>query len=458
MKKFAVGAAALLLLSATVMPPAVKASANSAPAYWEGSPAQGVFTADPACPVRVLHETLTIRLEELPEMSYPSAEAFAEYRSSVTAAYTFYNPTASDLTARLFFPFGRRPDFARDEGAEGYFDDAARYDVRVGEDAVPRRIRYTYSSGFSDFDLSDISRLHDDKKRDGIWTEEAICRTHVFDVGAENEETLVKLTLSYNPARTAILARSASSWGVENGDLTLYLSSEDPSFISFGNPPEVRSAEAVKEEVVWEVAAGIPLSFRTEDAPFGEFAEALRPAQVEEVDWFHALADCMEDRASRYGVIVSGELSEGELARWYDYTLGFPAGETVSNAVTAPFYPDYITSSRYRYAYLLSPARLWADFGELEINVLTDFEIEDFSLQMEKTENGYYGKRQGLPLEEFTFSVYGGGIQEEAPPLLLYFVYFLLGVYVLRLPAALIALPVAFAVRAVGRRKARRKK
>lgn len=67
-------------------------------------------------------------------------------------------------------------------------------------------------------------------------------------------------------------------------------------------------------------------------------------------------------------------------------------------------------SPKYSYTYLLSPARNWADFGSLDIEVITPREapymIEN-SLGLSKNGENRYGARlDGLPKSELTFTLY----------------------------------------------------
>ena len=61
----------------------------------------------------------------------------------------------------------------------------------------------------------------------------------------------------------------------------------------------------------------------------------------------------------------------------------------------------------YTYNYLLSPAKTWADFGNLDIIVNTPYYMTesggDFSF--EKTETGYQTSLDGLPEGELTFTL-----------------------------------------------------
>ena len=93
--------------------------------------------------------------------------------------------------------------------------------------------------------------------------------------------------------------------------------------------------------------------------------------------------------------------------RWYEYTLTLEPGQTLTNTVIAPLYPAIdagYTPSIYTYTYLLSPAKTWAQFGELKIVVNTPYYMTENNqgsfLRTEKGADpaGSAGKRADLHL------------------------------------------------------------
>ena len=95
--------------------------------------------------------------------------------------------------------------------------------------------------------------------------------------------------------------------------------------------------------------------------------------------------------------------------RWYEYTLTLEPGQTLTNTVTAPLYPAIdagYTPSIHTYTYLLSPAKTWAQFGELKIVVNTPyFMTENNQGGFLRTEKGYELTLPGLPEKELTFTL-----------------------------------------------------
>ena len=140
---------------------------------------------------------------------------------------------------------------------------------------------------------------------------------------------------------------------------------------------------------------------------FGEYDNS---SGISEVDWYNAqvaFLNAGSEEWQRGGIYT--EKSAFSLMRWYEYTLTLEPGQTLTNTVTAPLYPAIdagYTPSIYSYTYLLSPAKTWAQFGELKIVVNTPYYMtENNQGSFSKTEKGYELTLPGLPEEELTFTL-----------------------------------------------------
>ena len=402
-----------------------EASANSAPPYWEGTTAAGAIVSGKQCPVEVEHEKLTLNIPRLPAQRYSSQEEFEKYDASVTAEYTFYNPTDMAVKMDLLFPFGRRPSYAfagYDATADksSYYDDTARYQIKVNGGEVERSLRYTYQ-GYS-FSVDSMYLLSDEKREDDFFSPDLPVTEYRYtvDFPKKKDSGVAQFVLRYNPARTRILCAHYRTDELKNGDLHLYLYADKDSnavltFSAAGAAPQILST-AVKEDGYswesdeWKKIEGAALrELSVETTTFADYIEAARPAEIGEVDFYNGALDRLTSFSySRNGLISFAPewLRAEEFMRWYAYSLEIGAGERLVNQVTAPLYPaiDYRTCA---YEYLLSPAQKWADFGTLEIVIDTPLEIENASLGFTKTESGYTLIREGLPLGELTFEIEG---------------------------------------------------
>ena len=75
-----------------LLPRAFLALANSADRYWHSESESAGVLHRGDCPLEVTHEKLTFDIPSFPDY-FSGEEEFEKYDSSVTAEYTFFNPT-----------------------------------------------------------------------------------------------------------------------------------------------------------------------------------------------------------------------------------------------------------------------------------------------------------------------------------------------------------------------------
>ena len=126
-----------------------------------------------------------------------------------------------------------------------------------------------------------------------------------------------------------------------------------------------------------------------------------------ESDWYNAQVELLRLSSETWGNgLTQIEERDFSLMRWYEYTLTLAP---LKNAVTAPLYPAIYagyTPSLYSYTYLLSPAKTWAQFGELEVVVKTPYYMTESGIDgFTKTDGGYALTLPGLPESELTFTL-----------------------------------------------------
>ena len=431
MKKMTVasGILAALILAGTVGQTVhITASANSAPPYWEGTTGTGAIVTGEQCPIEVERERLTLNIPTLPQTSYASPEEFSLYTANVKAEYTFYNPTDMDVEMTLAFPFGRRPEYSNAyyDGDAGltYYDDTARYEITADGDTIQRELRHTYQ--YYSFNVSSMYSMADEKKEDDFFKCDTPVAQYHYTVSLPKnvDSGIAEFELQYNPTRTKILCRHYRAEEVVNGNLHLFLYADKEnnatlSFTAVGETPVILSTAVKKGGYTWESETWKEIEGASVDKQsvtemtFSQYVDASRPAGISEVDFYNGFYELLISyvNSSYYGArsffnVEPKQLSMSDFMRWYTYKLTIPAGQRLKNSVTAPLYPT-INNQKCEYEYLLSPAQKWADFGELDIIINTEFEISDASLEFIKTESGYSLHREGLPLGELTFTIGG---------------------------------------------------
>ncbi|MCD7843722.1 MAG: hypothetical protein LUG17_03760 [Clostridiales bacterium] len=403
------------------------ALANSAQTYWEGTSSTGVITTDGDCPIVVESETLTFNIREFPE-DYSSVSDYLAYSGSVTAEYTFYNPSDSTITVRLVFPFGTRPDYAFfDTDDSSRLDvDTEKYDITINGETIDKRIRHTITQSGVDFDTdTDLSRLRDGYAEDSFYSPELTVTKYTYSVEDFDGEYISGIAAivipSDNPGAKFMLTNQRATASVSGGvRAAASVYSEQVVLYVFG------SAESIPEITLYEnstctIEAGGTVTLQSvETTTFLDFAMADHDESsgVSETDWYNAVVDRLYISEVPYadsencGLIDYYEYSAdiySYLMRWYEYDMTIAPGERVVNTVTAPLYPDINENydpAKYTYTYLLSPAALWADFGTLDIEMSTPFYILECSIDgFEKTDSGYAVSLSSLPDGELEFTL-----------------------------------------------------
>lgn len=397
------------------------ACANSGPPFWSGATGSGIYTDN--CPIEVRGETLTFDVREYPSPYYESEEDYLAYEGKVTAEYTFVNPTDEEISAALYFPFGTLPDYVWSEYTGNMFryaDDTGKYGITA--DGVPLEVsvRHTYPSelyvGF-DF-VTESGKLLDDCKTYGFYTPQTPVYAYTYamkevDAAAENacaftdiatDGSDMRILCDYRIRNIAEGHTEVGFYAESGREITVYAVgkpfAEDLRWKFYRNGFDKEKGECGGSAVLTGTAettfAELLLSCRAEDSA------------VSEVDYYNAMVDYWIGDNTVVYFSASDDYLSKNLMRWYAYALTFAPGQTIVNTVTAPVYPTVGFDTdpfTYEYVYLVSPAAGWADFRDLEINILTDDYLLYDTQGFTKTEQGYRAYFATLPEGELIFTL-----------------------------------------------------
>ena len=413
---------ALCLLLA--MAPAV--DANSAPTSWEGAEGTGAMILDKDCPIEVVGEVLTFDIQQFPEEYYSTVSTFDDYSATVTAEYTFHNPTDSDVTATLLFPYGLMPDYVNvyaEETGQLIDEIESQCGVWIDGEAVEVIRRASLHESGTSFETKEVERLHNGFLEHDFYHPDMTVIKYTYYVTGVDHETYDAADwgtqIRNDPNIRKIFSRDFDGWGVK-GDYVLVHGGvghrKDPNAFAvyvIGEPMEEIDWKIYENGACEKVIEGNVELAATETMTLLEFTleHWQEKYGISPSDWYNAVVQAMARREFAQGCIESDapmHMAQRTM-RWYQYELTVPAGETVVNTVTAPIYPDINSAwepSIYTYTYLLSPAKGWADFGTLEIRVNTPFHVTQCNLDgFEKTSEGYELHLDGLPDRELEFAM-----------------------------------------------------
>ncbi len=414
----------------------IQASANSAQAFWSGVTASGIVVTGEECPLVVQNEKLVFDLQEFPSNHYISKEEFLKYSSKVTARYTFYNPADYTVQATLMFPFGTTPSYGvtYDENGYYYMPDTQKYGVTVNGESTAVELRHTLSS-YGTFDIEkDIPTLADSYVQDEFYAPTLPVYAYTYKVdGVDTERypgACVYMSLNEDKMKTRAALSPSCMWKdeeqgvalgewVENGKkMTLYVIGEP---LSISPNWKFYQDDRKYTEIYGEISL-----VDTQTSTFEELTFAYYPfmeEQVSKTDWYNAVVDSLNLAAHECRVDYHSLDIRSSLMRWYEYEMEVLPKSTVINEVTAPMYPSIdlrYSSPVFEYTYLLSPAKTWKEFGNLDIEINTPYYLLNDTNGFTKTETGYTLSSDGLLNGELWFSLsveenpkkrkqYGGG-------------------------------------------------
>jgi len=460
----------LLLTALLTMLFSITCFANSGQTSWYGSSNGGSITFDKDCPIVVEKEKLTFDIPEFPKTYYENTEDFLKYSASVTAQYTFVNPTDYEITATLAFPFGSLPSYT-------YFEDFAvdfeKYDVTVNGNKITKKQRHTLFTGYDYFDFEEEGKkLHDGFVKDDFYSPDMPVKVYAYEVniGADLFSAYITTYFSnslIDGSKTKIML--SDSWGHEYKENKVYtgLSVEDKASVylyvigeDIKELPEWKMYEDTSEEN--EITEGSVDLLFTDERTFKDIATMFHleeTTNVTEVDWYNITVDYLNNQAFDeffLGSDLDIKFTPYYFMRWYEYEITIGAGEKLLNTVTAPLYPtinEGYNPAVYEYNYLLSPAKSWADFGKLDIEIITPHHLIKNNLgKFEKDVESYTVSLDKLPNDDLSFTI----CTEENPKKIrepIYIPYEILVIAVIIMAVIIISMLVIIIVLLVKRKK-----
>ena len=410
-----------ILTAAVLSFSVITLSANSAMTRWEGTDRNGAVSAEEDCPLIVEKEVLTFDLAEVPVIQ-PADQHWDTYSGSVTAEYTFYNPSDLDVTAHLVFPFGTMPMYAHFSGETGTeaFRNAEKdhYKISVNGEAIRPVLRHTWQ-GLHPFSLQEDMPLlfedDDDFYRDDLPV--TVCTYSVQDVDPQYTAAAVRAPLSADPSKTrySVFPFNGGTFDDNKTEIQVWADVSTITLVIYGEVPDQEPEWTFYENGQSEkVIEGSMVLTGKESCSFREWAlqSYQKDSEILEQDYVNAYRQMLIQDCVNGNIITEPEstsLPEGRLMRWYAYEIHTGPGERIVNSVTAPMYPDIDEGYKdpvYTYNYLLSPASSWKEFHDLDVYIHTDLKQLRNSLEgFEEVSGGYQAHFDSLPEKELEFDL-----------------------------------------------------
>lgn len=397
------------LAFAAVFSAAMPAKANSAQTRWEGTTSTGItISGNGDSPIVVDSELLTFDITN--EVGPYSSED--RPLNTVTARYTFRNPTDSEITVFAVFPFM--------DGRNGYdygsISDGKFYDITVDGVSANSTVRATYYNRDDEFDLEkEISNVTDEYKTADDWNLSEKVYRYKLQIdndfsGKMPDYSSAYVTFSLPNVKMFcsenVSARNNSYISISYNEATQFI-----EFYTVGEPMDIEQiaggakfASYNYSDRVFKPLGGYSVKVAEQNELTFEdlvYLYHTEDSKISRLDWHNIVFEKYNSQSSRYGNSLSVfNVSSYEIRRWYGYEMKFAPHQTLVNEVKSPLFPGIdkgYEPTVYTYNYLLSPASTWASFKDLTIVVNTPFHILDLKDGWQKTETGYVAHYDTLP-------------------------------------------------------------
>lgn len=355
-----------VLLSLILCMQPLSVYANSGNAYWRGDDGSGVIVTSDDCPLIVEHETLIFDLQQ-----FPDTRELDNYTGSVEAEYTFYNPMNYDISATLAFPIQTKRSYG-----QFHLEDV---NITLNGEEAEKELRHTIF--LNDFEVKkDMERIRNDCIQDDFYREDQIVTKYVYPKSEEN------LTFQKSKDERRLIFINKTGEDIKEDSITIYFPSEEEKVVyCIGKPLDEKASETMT---------------------FKEFVLMDREKEISEVDWYNARVEQLKYK--EWDNHMATQMESIDWISWYVYDMDIKAKERIQNKVKAPMYPSINGFTRpysYEYLYLVSPAKTWAEFHALDIEIHAPYYMTRSSLDYTKTEDGYEISLDELPLSELTFTL-----------------------------------------------------
>jgi len=401
----------------------VSVLANSGPVYWQGYPSAGIMAVEKNSPIKVKREDLVFDFSDWTGSDYTVS-------GRVTAAYKMSNPTEETQPVNMAFPFvGRASSLSAEDVTITADGVTLSYDVYFGNamDSYKGAHGRDGESGFGFEDI--VSSITDKPYRAESFEEKEKGRLYTFHVQPTiDQEVNFAVDFAFDASKTRVLTK---------GFNRMERDKQNTRIASWCRQPKVLEVLVLGEDINFDINAYTDgkLSQRTEllEYRIDKKEAELRPYLLElvrdyrgvkdsgiisDIQIYNLYAQALDNHFTRHmGLCSEDDLrAMGRLERIITlvYTVNFPPKSekevSVSYNTSGTMEGRKTSKPLYSFEYLLNPARNWADFKYLNIEVIPPQAapyIVESSTHLTRGEDGVYkASLEALPEEDLTFTLY----------------------------------------------------
>lgn len=372
-----------------------QAGASVEPAYFEGVTSSEIILLNEQTQVEVEKEKLTFHAEQLPK-----PYATDDYKGTVRAEYTLYNPSSEDGTLHLALPLGNTRNYYYECVNRKVVDE---YVVTADGEDVETRLRHSYLYEYDNPSAENFTYVPEMFHADTPVHNYSY--TVTLPAGYDTEKNwLFCAELYYNPQNTVLLASDIRNIHVENGNELICFWLRDGvttcQFHFAGEDGLVLSSriESWDGEVQLD-NTGIVSTSKTVST-FAEYAGKSPYEEVCDEDW-QRICGVYAEYSPVYG---SSSPCYEELYRYAEYQITVPAGGRVTHTVETPLIPTTRGDKSF-YAYDFDGARAWANYGTLNVEIYAGSAPNECTLNLVSGDGVFTHGRSNLPMGDLRFSL-----------------------------------------------------
>ncbi|MDE7087773.1 MAG: hypothetical protein K2O67_06240 [Clostridia bacterium] len=417
-------AAAVAALIAVLPCAAMPVFAHPVPAYEYGITGSGVFTRDENSVLAVESEKLIFDIKDFPENSYATS---TEYKSTITAEYKFVNTSNQTVHTSMAFPVGNTRRYVN----EPIYNFTPV--ITVDGEQIEAQTRHTYGGYAQCRDYAEgVAEILDGWYEDDFYKPDTPVTAYnvKIDTSGYDDTLRVRGKVHYSDNMRYLAP------GYYDGNIELFYYQNDTvveqTIYVFGDSSDFYVEWQVEQQHFnrhigpWYTKIDLPVEVtqvkNSDGTPLNTtlkeliLSERQEGSVVSEQDYYNAIAINFLDNSD--GSSRRSFVGDDQFCLWYTYDVEVEPNGSFVNSVTAPVYPTVLYGYDpyvYDYEYYLSPAKGWADFGKLEIEIKSDAYVISGALLegAEYSDGSYKVTLDGLPDGELSFRLCS--VEEPGP-------------------------------------------
>ena len=406
------------------------AYANSGPTYWKGYPSSEVLAVDRNCPIKVESEKLSFDLSD--DNGYDNT-----IWGKVQASYEMVNPTNQETSVKMAFPFvSSLYGLSRNDIAITADGISLDYEIFIGDIVNSYPYEDESSTDFS-FDKI-VSTITKEPYKAENFSETETGKLHMINVKPTTEERInFAVSFSLDENKSKVLTNGFNRYERRDSNIRI---------AAWCYEPETLEIFVLGEDILFDIAVYTDgeLSKTTENYTYDikiktvelksyllRISEEFRQEYMEQrgmEEWpaynfsddklYNLYGRALDrtfnanDGYSAFDDVLNQNYSERIFTLVYD--ANFPANSkknvTVSYKAKGTMDRRRTQGPVYTFNYITNPAENWADFGTLDIEIITPEKapyIIDSSIELTKEKDRLYrANLDSLPQQDLVFSVY----------------------------------------------------